>query len=228
MAESKVQGKNAILTIYNVSGYHSVYCSQSVEIVFETEQLPATNVNNGGFQGNKPGKTSWYVSLGGVLFVRDTSDLNWTAADFTTEQARKNGVDIKLVFTNENGNYEQFTGHANPESTSINGTVGQLGKFNLKLIGDGGFERNAIIPPSTSSDVLPPYYYTATGGETFFTYADLIGRTIIDFERETVGAIHVITVGTPGDKQVKYTSASGRIDLGTPANPGEQFVVVYK
>lgn len=228
MSSSKVQGKNAILTIYNVDDYYPAYCAQTVEITIETEQLLSTNVSGGGFEGNKPGKTRWWVDLSGVHFIRDTSDRNWTIADFSTEQARKNGVDIKLVFTNENGNYEQFTGHANPQTTNINGVAGQLSKFSLKLIGDGVYERNAIIPPSTAADDVKRYEYTAAGGETFFSHANLIGRTILDFERETISAVHVITSGTPDGKQVKYTSASGRFDLGAEANPGEQFVVVYK
>lgn len=230
MSESKVQGKNVVLTAYNIDGYKGFYCAQSIEFTTETEQLPATNVNEGGWKGNKPGKTNWEINLSGVLFVRDTSDKNWTFADLTTESARKNGLDLKLVFTNENGNYEQFTGHANPQTTTGSGTVGELAKFNVKFIGDGSYGRNTIIPPSTSADDVKRYEFIASGGETFFSYSDLIGRTILDVQRESTPVTQVVTSGTPTAKQVKYTSASGRLDFNTdnPLAPGEIVVVIYK
>lgn len=230
MSESKVQGKNVVLTAYNIDGYYGFYCAQSVDLTIETEQLPATNINGGGFRGNKPGKTSWEINLSGVLFVRDTSDKNWTHADLTSEQARKSGLDLKILFTNESGNYEQFTGHANPQSTTASGNAGELAKFNVKFAGDSSYERNAIIPPSTSADDVKRYEYIATGGESFFTYADLIGRTILEVQREATPTLALITVGTPNPRQAKYTTASGRIDFdsGAPLSTDEIVIVIYK
>jgi hypothetical protein len=230
MSESKVQGRNVVLTAYNIDSYYGVYCAQSVDFTTETEQLPATSINGAGWKGNKPGKTSWEINLTGVLFVRDTSDKNWTFADLTTEQARKNGLDLKLVYTNENGNYEQFTGHANPQSITGSGTAGELAKFNVKFVGDGAYGRNTIIPPSTSADDVKRYEYLATGGETFFSYADLIGRTILEVQREATPTLAIITVGTPTPRQAKYTSASGRIDFnsGVPLDADEIVIVIYK
>lgn len=230
MSESKVQGKNVVLTAYNVDGHYGFYCAQSVEFTIETEQLPATNVNEGGWKGNKPGKTSWEINLSGVLFVRDTSDRNWTFADITTEQARKNGLELKLVYTSENGNYEQFTGHANPQTITGSGTAGELGKFNVRFIGDGSYGRNIIIPPSTAADDVKRYEFVASGGETFFIYADLIGRTILDVQRESTPVTQIISSGTAGAKQVLYTSATGRLDfnIDNPFVSGELVVVIYK
>lgn len=229
MSESKVQGKNAILKAFNVDGYYVFYCAQTVELNIEVEQLPATNINGGGYKGNKPGKTSWEINLSGVMFVRDTSDLNWTAADLWTEQARKNGLDLQLLFTNDNGNYEQFTGHGNPATTNAYGTAGELSKFSVRFVGDGLFQRNAVIPPSTTSDVKR-YEFTGSGGETFFTYSDLIGRTIDAVIRENNPALGMITSGTPSEKQFKYISSSGKIEFAAtnPIGSGEIIIVLYK
>lgn len=230
MSESVVQGKNVMITAYNIDGYYGFYCAQTIDLTINTDQLPATNINGGGFRGFKPGKTEWEANLSGVLFVRDTSNKNWTYADLTSEQARKNGLDLKFLFQNDNGNYEQFTGHANPETTTGSGTVGQVGKFSVKFKGDGGYDRNAIIPPSTSADDVKRYTYKATGGETSFTYSDLIGRIIILVERESTPTLEVITVGTPTPRQALYTSASGRIsfDSASPLDAGEIVNVIYK
>jgi hypothetical protein len=168
------------------------------------------------------------VNLTGVTHIRDDqSDLKVTAFDITDEQVRKNGQDLYLVFTNVNGNTESFQGHGNPASTTIGGTAGQLSKFSISYQGTGGFSRNTTIPTSNATDVKR-YEYTASGGETSFTYADLINRTILEVQREATPTLALIYAGTPTDKQAKITLATGKVEFSNALGIGEIVVVLYR
>lgn len=227
MSASPVQGKNVILKAYNADGYYKFYCAQTAELSIDTDQLPATNVNSGGWKSFKPAKTGWALTLTGVTHVRDTiGDNNLTVFDITNEQIRKNGIDLYMVFTNDQGNVETFTGHANPVNTTLGGTAGQLSKFSIQFQGTGAFGRNTTISNPQSNDVKR-YEYVAAGGETSFTYADLINRNYLEVSREASPTMALIYNGTPSDKQALITASLGKVEFSNALMPGEVVVVLY-
>jgi hypothetical protein len=229
MSYSPVQGRNVILRAKRVDNiYYGFYCAQEVRISFQTDQVAATGPNVGSFRRFKPGRTSWSVDFTGVAFMKTNSDSSWEAYELTDEQARMEGLDLLITFTDDAGNTQTFSGHANPETTQIFGRVAKLAGFEMKFQGDGAYARNASISQDEINDVNR-YEYVASGGETSFDDAILINRTILDIEREALPAVHVITSGTPGPKQVKYTSSTGEFAFdGNPAGTGEQFVIIYR
>lgn len=232
MSASKVIGKNVVVKVMRIldADYFGFYCAQEVSINFQTDQIPATGPDSGSYKRFKPGRTAWDVTLTGITFIKDVSDSLWTAFDLTDEQARQNGLDVLITFTNDNGAVETFQGRMNPETTGISGSAsgGALSKFNLKLQGDGLYARNASVPTPGVNNIMR-IEYTGTGGETFFTLSATINKEILEVSRESSDALFIITSGTPGAKQVKFTAASGRFDIdGNPAGVGEQFVILYR
>ena len=227
MSATPVQGKNVILKAYNGDGYYKFYCAQSAELSIDVDQLPATNVNSGGWKSFKPAKTGWQITLNGITHIRDTEgDNGLTVFDITNEQVRKNGIDLYMVFTNDLGNIESFQGHANPANATAGGTAGQLSKFSVQFQGTGSFARNTTISNPQSNDVKR-YEYTAAGGEASFTFADLINRNYLEVQRESTPTMALVYTGTPTDKQALITASLGKVEFSNQLEAGEVVIVLY-
>jgi hypothetical protein len=72
--------------------------------------------------------------------------------------------------------------------------------------------------------------YVGTGGEEFFTAPGLVGKELLEVERESVNAIHIIGSGTPTVKQALFDSTLGKITF-SPDNPiaaGENITYLYQ
>ncbi len=70
--------------------------------------------------------------------------------------------------------------------------------------------------------------YTAVGTETGFTDTQLINKRVLAVFRDGVEYSEIITSGSPTDKQVKYTSATGAILFWIAMEPGEEIAVLYQ
>lgn len=226
MSVTKVQGKNVQLLIFNIDGNYQYLCGQSCSLNIQTDNFPATNIQSAGFRAYQPGKTSWDVTFNGVTMVKDSADGNFIFFDMNDELARKSGLDITLVFTNDNGNTETFGGHVYVVSNSLTGDVGSLSKFSTHFQGSGAFVRNQGIPQTKNTDVKI-YPYTATGTEpNNFVNPDLINRNILFVYRGGFLDI-VFPPTTPLTGQVQYTASTGSFIFGSNLGAGEKITIEY-
>ncbi len=72
------------------------------------------------------------------------------------------------------------------------------------------------------------YDYVATGGETGFTSALLVGKQIQGVSRDGVNASQILSSGTPVGKEVLYETATGGIEFEIPMEAGERIKVLYQ
>jgi hypothetical protein len=63
--------------------------------------------------------------------------------------------------------------------------------------------------------------YTATGGETYINWTDMIGRTCVYVSRGGVDMQNIITSGTPSVNQVLWNSTTGRLTFNGGLDTGE-------
>jgi len=207
-----VQGRNVIIRALKSGDYRVFACAQSVRMTVETGLLETSTAVTGPFRTFAPdGLSTWSVALGGVLFLRDLSTTKNFALETITEQVRNSGYDITITFTDDEGYVQVFSGFVYIPLTEIFKESGSLAKYNVEFKGSGSFEID-VTPPSPITPVRMRYVYTATGGETFFSDAALIGRSI-EWVDKTDQALDIVTAGSPTIRQTKYTSASGRFDF---------------
>lgn len=88
---------------------------------------------------------------------------------------------------------------------------------------DGNLADPSIINPIPMAYV---YNFEAVGGETGFTDASLISKTIIGAYKDGI-AYKVIISGTPDFKEVKYTASTGAFEFGNPFYDGEVAIIQY-
>jgi len=106
----------------------------------------------------------------------------------------------------------------NPDSKGLTANY----DFTANAIGDLDYvQRKGIVAMINAVPNLLKSEYTATGGETSITVTDLIGRTIMLFNRTQ--PYKVITSGTPTGLQVLFNNTTGSLtfDATYPLNPTE-------
>jgi hypothetical protein len=221
-----VQGRNVILRALKSGDYRVFACAQSVKLTVTTDLLETSTLTTGPFKTYSPlGLSDWKISLSGVLYLRDLSDTKNFALETITEQVRNSGYDITLTFTDEGGYVNVFSGFVYIPLTEIFKETGSLAKYNVDFQGSGAFEID-VTPPSPVTPVRMRYVYTASGGETFFSDATLISRTI-EWVDKTDQALDIVTTGSPTIRQTKYTNSSGRFDFYEALTAGEIIIILY-
>lgn len=223
---SLVRGKDTILYVYNVDGYYPAMCATGMTFNAPQEMIPATSVNGGNFKQFVSGMTSWTVSLEGIL--QNVNSGGYGTFDFLLAATRQTGVDIKLVYTDPDGIDRVLSGHAFIPNVSIRDNVADFALTSVELQGSGAYTIGSFTTPNPGS--VFSYIYTGTGGETSFTYAPLINRTILEALWFRAVPTEVITVGTPNAAQVKYTSTTGTFDIepAVPFTAGEKILILYQ
>lgn len=221
-----VQGKNVILKAQKSGDYRVFACAQSLRLTVETGLLETSTTSTGPFKTFSPnGLSEWSVSLGAVLYLRDQSVTKNFALETITEQVRNNGYNITITFTDDEGYVNVFSGFVYVPLTEIFKETGTLAKYNVEFKGSGAFTID-VTPPSAQTVPRMRYVYTATGGETYFTDATLIGRTIEWVDRSD-SALDIVTTGSATARETLYTSASGRFDFDPALTAGEIIIILY-
>lgn len=222
-----VLGKNVVLKAQKSGDYRLFACAQSLRLIVETGILETSTITTGPFKTFSPvGLSEWSITLGAVLYLRDLSEIKNFALETITEQVRNNGYNITITFTDQGGYVNVFSGFVWVPLTEIFRETGTVAKYNVEFKGSGEFTLD-VTPPSPQEFPRMRYIYTATGGETFFTDATLIGRTI-EWVDHVDQAMLVVTAGSPASpKEVKYTSASGRFDFYQALEVGSVIIILY-
>lgn len=219
-----VHGMDVILEAYIIDGYKPFLCATDAIFELTTEIIPTTTADSGLFRTKTSRLTDGRITLSGVTVVDGTTGA--TVFNTTEEQVRQTGYDIRLTYTDKDGNEAFFTSHVLISSTIINGQATLYSDYQVILELDGAVGIDAGELATTANEVNK-YTYIATGGETTISNAALIGRTILSVDRSH-SEHEVITSGTPTDSQALYTSAAGQMDFSYAMYPGEYTLILYK
>lgn len=227
-----VQGKNCILYGLRDGDYFPFACGQELTLSEDTEMIPTTTVNSGKFRTFLPRFSDWKLSLTGVFFLRKDSD--YVALELFTDTIRSNGLDIKAVYTDDEGAFQVITGSVLFPSKSITATVGQLTKWASSMQGNGPYTIDELDTSgatfNSNTEVKTLEYTSPSGGETSKIFTDLVNKTldkILYVGRDGVGQ-DIIDTGTPNGKQVKFISATGTIEFPFALGEGEWVQILYK
>lgn len=144
-----VQGKNAILYGLRDGDYVALLCGQEMGLSEETEMIPTTTVTSGKFRTFIPRFSTWTLSFSGLMLLRDgPSGTGYAALEFFTDAIRENGLDIKIIFTDDQDVTQELTGSVLFPSKSITGSVGQITKWAMNMQGNGEYTiAELVLPP---------------------------------------------------------------------------------
>ena len=201
-------------------------CGRSCTFQSNMSVKNVTNYQSNYWEEFKPDMLSWDMSVEGLVINSNYSYIRQL-------QDQRNRQSFYISFMVDNGaDFAIYSGYAFFTNISIQGSYDNMATVNATLQGTGAYTVSATpITPNPGTDMTYRTYYEATGGETSFVVADLIGcNALLYASRGGIDSTDIITVGTPTGAEVKIDTTTGTIyiDNTNPAVPGEWFNFLYR
>lgn len=227
-----VIGRKMVLEIWRNTEYKTVACLQEASLRVSTEMVVTTTADSGAWDFFKPRISNWGIVCSGVYFIRNLADTNqYMAHEFINLQARQDGLDIRLKWTDEGGQIRYFIGFVYIPETVINKISTGLTKWNVEFIGSGGYTENPLYTPDAiPGEAQDPLYLAVVAGESTVSDPLLINASVVILRVARSGITHTEVASTPGNMEFSFNSGTGTIsfDPTNPFNAGEIIYVFYR
>jgi predicted secreted protein len=212
--------------------YYPFACAESVKLKMETELVNTSTVDTGAWETSAPsGRNSWSAILSGVLVLKDEIDNLWFGWEMFLLQVRSEGLDLKFVMTDVEGNEKFATGAVWVPSSEISGDAEEFANYMVNLQGNGQLDMSGILDviPEDMGDIR--IEWIATEGQTVYQDNRLIGlinetgqngrKDVSEVSWEGDDKFFVITEGEPSDRQVKLDNVNGTLRFKNAAAEGD-------
>jgi len=227
----KVYGDNAVLFFYDGGVWKLYACDKTVELDVQTETIETSVTGSGKWASFEPTKHSYTGSMDGVVSLNEIGKLS--LPDLRQRQYAGTKMLLRFQYTATDGTVYTEEGNFFITGSTSTGTFNAVSVFSIKLQGTGPLTQ--VFTPVTTINPGKVKRYPqvgstapASGGETVITIPSLIAKDILAVVKDGVGNNDIILSGTPVNKEVKYTSASGAFEWAVPYETGENYYILYQ
>lgn len=221
---SKVRGNNVVVYFFHDSIWKLYACALSASIKISTDLQETSEVGAGDFFTGRPGKHSFSATLTGFVNLQLPNTL--ALPDIRAIQIAHTKMLMRFQRTDDTANVYTDEAYFYIVDTSDEGGVGAMNSFSVELKGTGSFTTIFTPTPTNLSSTVHTFDYIATGGETTFSDASLVGKNIVGAWKSQ--SYRVILSGTPLGQETKYTSAAGSFDWPVELETGEFVHIEYQ
>jgi hypothetical protein len=141
-------------------------------------------------------------------------------------QVRRDGYDIRLLWTDTSGYVRQIEGHVFIPESTFTGTAGQIGKWSIEMQGSGALTIDGAVTINPGN-VQRIEVTSHSGSANYIQNAAWVGRSIKWIDRED-SVCTIITAGTPTGRQVLYESSTGKFTFSSVIGPNETITGLYE
>lgn len=217
-----VNGKNVMLYWHRTSDNTDVpfACSSNCSFSVNVDQVEVTSTTSAWFRQYKNDIATWTVNCDGLVILSGFSYLF-----MLQKQLNREPIEINFVIDNGVDGLVIINGICNITNIGINAPYKDAATYNVSLQGSGAYGMTGTSIDPSGVIIRGGYVYnkeyTAAGGETTITWADMIGKSCIYVSRGGIDVQAIITTGTPIDEQVKWNTLTGVLTFSRPLESGE-------
>lgn len=228
MAEPVI-GKNIMLYRYDAETETDIpfACSTNCSFNVTVDQKEVTSQSSAWYREYRNDIASWNITCDGLVTLDNYGYL------FLLElQQSRESIVVKFVIDNGVDGLVIISGSCNLTSLTINGPYKDIATYSVSLQGSGAYGTSGTsITPSGTVIVGGSVYskgYTAIGGETTITWADMVGKTCLYVSRGGIDVQNIIVSGTPIDEEVKWNSLTGVLTFSRSLGSGEYVRALFQ
>ncbi len=223
-----VQGKNVILFIYEGGVWVGYACGRSITFNVQTDFIETSGPGTGKSAYFLPTKNSFSATIDGIVALEETDML--TLPDLRAKQLAHELLLCRFQRTDDGAHVYTDECEMYISNSSDVGSWDDMAVFTIDLIGIGQISQVFVTQPPIPMDAVQVkrYEYTGIGGEFGFTDTQLIGKDILEVNKDGISNSRIIISGTPINKEVKYISATGQFIWAMAIEPGEEIYVLYQ
>lgn len=220
-----VKGANVEVLFYDNGVWKNYGCARACTLTVNTSLIETTTTGSGSFTTFIPEKHSYTGTIDGLTNLDFPGGLS--LQDLRQKQLAKVLLQMRFFRTGVSGSVYYDSVFFYITSSSDSAEFGTMNTFSISLQGTGQLVQHYTNPPLIYNNVLR-YDFTATGGETSVTIPLLVGKDILDVNRDGISNAAIITSGSPVDKQCKYVSIDGIFEWLYELNAGEAVFILYQ
>ncbi len=228
----EVLGKGVILRAVIAGEPIEIGCAASISITIENEIIGKTDVNAGGFRKKRVRMADCNASVDGIILTESASG-RLSVFYFLQESIRRSEIALQFLFQNTSGEVKSISGNFLIASTDLNGSQTGFGEFSMQLEGTGGITiDDTDLPPEVVCERIESDWWETTPGLSGIAGSGMAGKSfagkrVLQVAR-TSDVYSIITSGSPGNLQAKYTGGSTiTFDPANPFNAGETVFVEW-
>lgn len=223
----KIKGENVVVYTYLDGIWKPFVCGASCDLEVGTETIETSIKGQGYWRTFKGAAHSWTVNFEGIVSLMITNAQ--TLPDLRALQISMTPLLIRYQRRDDSGETYTDEGTAIIVNSQDSGPIDGMNVYTIQMKGSGPitqvFTPTIVNPPGS----MRRYEYTsADGGEDYFEDPILSGKDIQVVTKDGIGNAKLILSGTPLNKEVLYTTATGRFTFAAPFAPGEVAVVNYQ
>lgn len=219
-----IRGENVIVQFFDDGQWKLYACARGCTLNVDTDIIETSVTGRGQWGSFLPTKHTWDMSIDGLVNLDQPNMLS--LPDLRAKQIGKELLIISYQRTDQAGNVYTDKGTAYITNSSDSGNYTDANTFNISLKGSGALTQS-FIPTTSNEPAVQKFYYTAVGGEDIVDNAVLVNQSIIGVFVDGI-EYQIINNGTPGDKQVLYTSSLGQFTFPINFEPNEHLTVLYQ
>lgn len=232
---NNVQGKNIMLYYHEPSS--EAYpegrdipfsCSTNCTFSVNVDQKEVTSQTSAWYREYKNDIATWNVSCEGLITLDGYGYLF-----LLQQQQDRTTILVKFVIDNGIDGLVVISGNCNLTSLQINAPYKDIATYSVSLQGTGAYgTTGTTIDPSgtviVAGGAIYSKGYTAAGGESTIVWTDMIGKSCLYVSRGGIDVQDILTIGTPVDEQVKWTSTTGTLTFSRVLGSGEYVRALFQ
>lgn len=230
MSEYAIDGQKVTMRFLMNGEMVGYACATSCSFYCDDELIEKADVNGGRFKQFASRRAEWGMSIAGITHVAYSASA-FTVFDSLIMALRASGLDVEMAFVDSLGNIKTISGHVLIPHTGINSSVDNFSEDEIDFKGSGPFTMAETLLNPTSEGEMKTIELWGDGTNAYVQDNLLIGEAVVPPNGAVfrAGAFYkVITTGTPGPLEAKFTTGTGRIDFDTVVGTDEMIKVFYK
>lgn len=228
-----VMGRDVVISAWKGDNYYPFCAAEEVMLTMISEIIDSTTGNSGAWNYfDYSGKNNWNASLKGTTILQDAVDTLWFSWELFLLSVRSQKLDLKITFTDVNGNVKYCSGQGLIPESSIRGMADEFSDYDFKITGSGPLDMNGFLLLPNGDTVMRIQWMTNdTLGVNKVQDNRLIGKSAADIllvSLEGDDKFFVITTGDPTDRQVRLDNTEGSLRFMNDFDAGMHIICLLK
>lgn len=236
MADVVIYGRDCVMEILLSEVWYPIMCQSDMTFNLTQEVILKTGPNSGLFRE----KTTRFAEASATVSGLSPIDNGLTISVFylLQESVRTQPQTIRLKYVDMAGSSKEINGQAVIVDTTIGAPVGDFCNSTIDFQFSGAFEVQAVTPPASGTVDEDADTWETVAGQNYIsglstgwrdgTQKTLVGKEIIEVDREGMQYDFIGNDQTPGNRQCSWNTSLNRLVFQYNFEAGETVFVIFR
>lgn len=227
---------NCVLQMLIESNWYDIMCQVEARFSIKQEVVLKTGVNSGLFREKTTRLSEAFATVTGISPI-DNGDVI-SVFYMTQEAIRTQAQDIRLVYTDEDGEQKQISGSALIVNIEIGSPQKDFTTATIDFEFSGAIDIEEVTAPPEGTIQIYGDYWTTTAGQNYLDGAQAseelgyflnpVGMTVLEVIRDGIQYDFIGYSGSPGNRQCMYNQTTDRLIFQNDFVANETVTVIFK